>query len=79
MWAAGPPNAVALNRANNRARAPRPTDEGPGASRTPALDQAKLGQLAMPTIGLTSFTAPVEPWNPADPKEKIPPSEATSQ
>jgi len=36
-------------------------------------------QLAIPTIGWASFTAPVEPWNPAAPKEKMPPSEATSQ
>ncbi len=33
----------------------------------------------MPTIGLLSLTAPVEPRKAASPKEKIPPSEATSQ
>ncbi len=36
-------------------------------------------QLAIPTIGWASFTAPVEPWNPAAPKENTPPSDATSQ
>ena len=33
----------------------------------------------MPTIGLFSGMAPVEPWKPASPKLKIPPSDATSQ
>ena len=33
----------------------------------------------IPVIGLLSFTAPVDPWNAASPKEKMPPSEATSQ
>jgi hypothetical protein len=33
----------------------------------------------MPTIGLFSFCAPVEPKKPASPNLKIPPSEATSQ
>ena len=33
----------------------------------------------MPTMGLFSLMLPVEPWNPASPKEKMPPSEATSQ
>ncbi len=35
--------------------------------------------VAMPTIGLFSAIAPVEPWNAASPKLKIPPSVATSQ
>jgi hypothetical protein len=38
-----------------------------------------LGATAMPTIGLLSGMPPVEPKNTASPKEKIPPSEATSQ
>src|SRR5688572_15871473 len=33
----------------------------------------------MPTIGLLSLMAPVEPKKAASPKVKIPPSEATSQ
>ncbi len=33
----------------------------------------------MPTMGLFSFIAPVEPKNLAFPKLKMPPSEATSQ
>jgi hypothetical protein len=33
----------------------------------------------MPTIGLLSAMAPVEPLKAASPKAKIPPSEATSQ
>ncbi len=33
----------------------------------------------MPTTGLFRVIAPVEPKNPASPKLKIPPSEATSQ
>ena len=37
------------------------------------------GVEAIPTIGLLSLIAPVEPWNSASPKLKIPPSEATSQ
>jgi hypothetical protein len=34
---------------------------------------------AIPLIGLASRIAPVEPWNRASPKEKMPPSDATSQ
>ena len=34
---------------------------------------------AMPTIGWLRRIAPVEPWNRASPKEKMPPSEATNQ
>ena len=37
------------------------------------------GCAAMPTTGLFSFCAPVDPWKPALPKEKTPPSEATIQ
>src|SRR2546429_240973 len=33
----------------------------------------------MPTIGLLSESAPVEPKKPASPKAKMPPSDATSQ
>jgi hypothetical protein len=33
----------------------------------------------MPTIGLLRTIDPVEPQNLASPKEKMPPSEATSQ
>jgi hypothetical protein len=33
----------------------------------------------MPVIGWFSLMLPVEPWNVASPKEKMPPSEATSQ
>ncbi len=33
----------------------------------------------MPTMGLLSRRLPVEPWKAASPKEKMPPSEATSQ
>ena len=33
----------------------------------------------MPTIGLLRLIAPVEPWNAASPKAKIPPSRPTSQ
>ena len=33
----------------------------------------------MPTMGLFRATAPVEPKNPASPKAKMPPSEATNQ
>ena len=33
----------------------------------------------MPTIGWFSVMAPVEPWKAASPKEKMPPSDATSQ
>ena len=33
----------------------------------------------MPTMGLASCTAPVEPWKRASPKENTPPSDATSQ
>jgi len=77
MWAAGPPTAVNPKRPNNKARAPRPTDDGLGASSlTPALDQY---YDAIPTIGLASLIAPVEPRKAALPKEKMPPSEATSQ
>jgi len=45
---------------------------GPGYRHYPAL-------AAMPTIGLLRSTEPVEPWKPASPKEKMPPSLATSQ
>jgi hypothetical protein len=38
-----------------------------------------LAVAAMPTIGLFSLMLPVEPQNWASPKEKTPPSEATSQ
>ena len=40
---------------------------------------ARGAQLAIPTIGLLSLSEPVEPWKPAAPKAKIPPSDATSQ
>ena len=33
----------------------------------------------MPTMGLFSGLPPMEPWNAASPKLKMPPSEATSQ
>src|SRR5687767_5237159 len=33
----------------------------------------------MPVIGWLSLVAPVEPWNLASPKAKIPPSDATIQ
>ena len=33
----------------------------------------------MPTIGLLSGMPPIEPWKPALPKEKIPPSLPSSQ
>jgi hypothetical protein len=33
----------------------------------------------MPTTGAFSGTPPIDPWNPASPKEKMPPSAATSQ
>ncbi len=33
----------------------------------------------MPTIGWFRVSLPVDPWNRAEPKAKIPPSEATSQ
>jgi hypothetical protein len=38
-----------------------------------------LGVEAIPTMGLLSCMAPVEPRKLASPKEKMPPSEATSQ
>ena len=34
---------------------------------------------SIPTIGLFSLMFPVEPKNLASPKEKMPPSDATSQ
>src|SRR5664280_847183 len=34
---------------------------------------------AIPTIGSLRVTPPVDPWNTASPREKIPPSDATSQ
>jgi hypothetical protein len=37
------------------------------------------GVDAIPTIGLLSLIAPVEPKNRAAPKAKTPPSEPTSQ
>jgi len=33
----------------------------------------------IPTMGALRWMLPVDPWNPASPKEKMPPSEATSQ
>ena len=36
-------------------------------------------ETAMPTMGLLRVMAPVDPKKVASPKEKIPPSEATSQ
>ena len=33
----------------------------------------------MPTTGLLSGRPPIDPWNTAEPKLKIPPSDATSQ
>src|SRR3954453_2173492 len=33
----------------------------------------------MPTMGLFSFMLPVDPWNRASPKLKMPPSDATIQ
>ena len=33
----------------------------------------------MPTIGLLRWMPPADPKNPADPKLKMPPSDATSQ
>jgi hypothetical protein len=36
-------------------------------------------EVDMPLIGLFSLMLPVEPKNPASPKAKIPPSDATSQ
>ena len=38
-----------------------------------------VGVAAMPTTGLLSLMAPVEPKKPASPKAKMPPSLATSQ
>jgi hypothetical protein len=35
--------------------------------------------MAIPTMGLLSGSPPADPKNPASPKLKIPPSEATSQ
>ena len=37
------------------------------------------GVVAMPTIGSLSGMPPIEPQKVASPKEKMPPSEATSQ
>ena len=34
---------------------------------------------AMPTMGLLRLMPPADPKNPADPKLKMPPSDATSQ
>ena len=34
-------------------------------------------KLAIPMIGFASLMLPVDPWNPASPKAKIPPSDAT--
>ena len=40
---------------------------------------AVAGRIAaMPTMGWLRAMAPVEPWNPASPKEKMPPSDATN-
>jgi hypothetical protein len=33
----------------------------------------------MPTTGRLSVMPPVEPWKPASPKQKTPPSEPTNQ
>jgi hypothetical protein len=38
-----------------------------------------LDQRLTPTMGWLRCMAPVEPKNPASPREKIPPSDATSQ
>ena len=37
------------------------------------------GVAAIPTMGWLSFSAPVEPWKAASPKEKMPPSDPTIQ
>ncbi len=37
------------------------------------------GVGVIPTMGLLRVIPPVEPWNEASPKAKMPPSEATSQ
>jgi hypothetical protein len=37
------------------------------------------GVAVIPTIGRASAMSPVDPWNPASPKAKTPPSDATSQ
>ena len=37
------------------------------------------GVAAMPTMGWSRCSDPVDPKNGASPKEKMPPSEATSQ
>ena len=34
---------------------------------------------ASPTTGWLRWVAPIDPWNPASPKAKMPPSDATSQ
>ena len=39
----------------------------------------KAALAAMATTGEASVAPVGEPWNPASPKAKIPPSEATSQ
>lgn len=38
-----------------------------------------LGTTAIPTIGSLRGAPPVEPKKPAEPHEKVPPSNATSQ
>ena len=54
-----------------------PDAQGRAAGRDPVNSRYRMA--AIPTIGLLSGVAPVEPLNEASPKEKIPPSEATSQ
>ena len=38
-----------------------------------------VGVAAMPTMGGFEREPPMDPWKAASPKEKIPPSDATSQ
>src|ERR1035437_3832122 len=47
--------------------------------RTAAATGLTEGQMAIPTMGLLSGSPPADPKNPASPKLKIPPSDATCQ
>ncbi len=50
-----------------------------GAQHHDARQVGRAGLAAIPTMGAFSGLAPAEPRNPASPKLKMPPSEATSQ
>src|SRR5665647_2844217 len=50
-----------------------------GSTGSLSLNRPVVGMAPTPTTGRLRDSDPVDPWKPASPKAKIPPSEATSQ